>query len=88
MPDAGLAANMLLGAWWLDGVVALGIASWAASRRPAGVGREIVAAHASQMGSAYHSRLAILPIDRRRTDPGKITVRGGAERHRVRRFVR
>ena len=26
---AGLAANTLLGAWWLDGVVALGIAAWA-----------------------------------------------------------
>lgn len=26
---AGLAANTLLGAWWLDGVVALGIAGWA-----------------------------------------------------------
>jgi len=26
---AGLAANMLWGAWWLDGVVALGIAGWA-----------------------------------------------------------
>jgi divalent metal cation (Fe/Co/Zn/Cd) transporter len=25
----GLAANTLLGAWWLDGVVALGIAGWA-----------------------------------------------------------
>ena len=25
----GLAANSLLGAWWLDGVVALGIAAWA-----------------------------------------------------------
>jgi divalent metal cation (Fe/Co/Zn/Cd) transporter len=27
--SAGLAANTLLGAWWLDGVVALGIAGWA-----------------------------------------------------------
>ena len=26
---AGLAANTMLGAWWLDGVVALGIAGWA-----------------------------------------------------------
>ena len=26
---AGLAANTLVGAWWLDGVVALGIAGWA-----------------------------------------------------------
>jgi len=26
---AGLAANTLLGAWWLDGVVAVGIAGWA-----------------------------------------------------------
>ena len=26
---AGLAADTLLGAWWLDGVVALGIAGWA-----------------------------------------------------------
>jgi len=26
---AGLAANTLLGAWWLDAVVALGIAAWA-----------------------------------------------------------
>jgi divalent metal cation (Fe/Co/Zn/Cd) transporter len=26
---AGLAANTLFGAWWLDGVVALGIAAWA-----------------------------------------------------------
>jgi divalent metal cation (Fe/Co/Zn/Cd) transporter len=26
---AGLAANTLLGAWWLDGAVALGIAAWA-----------------------------------------------------------
>ena len=26
---AGLAANTLLGVWWLDGVVALGIAGWA-----------------------------------------------------------
>jgi len=26
---AGLAANTLLGAWWLDGVVALGISGWA-----------------------------------------------------------
>ena len=26
---AGLAANPLWGAWWLDGVVALGIAGWA-----------------------------------------------------------
>lgn len=25
---AGLAANMLWGAWWLDGVVALRIAAW------------------------------------------------------------
>jgi hypothetical protein len=26
---AGLAANTLLGAWWVDSVVALGIAAWA-----------------------------------------------------------
>ena len=26
---AGLLANTLLGAWWLDGAVALGIAGWA-----------------------------------------------------------
>ena len=26
---AGLAANTLLGTWWLDGVVALGISAWA-----------------------------------------------------------
>ena len=26
---AGLLANTLFGAWWLDGVVALGIAGWA-----------------------------------------------------------
>jgi divalent metal cation (Fe/Co/Zn/Cd) transporter len=26
---AGLAANTLLGAWWLDGVVALGTSGWA-----------------------------------------------------------
>jgi hypothetical protein len=26
---AGLAANTLLGAWWLDGVLAFGIAGWA-----------------------------------------------------------
>lgn len=26
---AGLVANTLWGAWWLDGVVALGIAAWA-----------------------------------------------------------
>jgi divalent metal cation (Fe/Co/Zn/Cd) transporter len=26
---AGLAANVLLGAWWLDGAVALGISAWA-----------------------------------------------------------
>ena len=26
---AGLAANTVLGAWWLDGTVALGIAAWA-----------------------------------------------------------
>jgi divalent metal cation (Fe/Co/Zn/Cd) transporter len=26
---AGLAANTLFGAWWLDGLVALGIAAWA-----------------------------------------------------------
>jgi divalent metal cation (Fe/Co/Zn/Cd) transporter len=26
---AGLAANTLLGAWWVDGVVALGVAGWA-----------------------------------------------------------
>ena len=39
---AGLAANTLLGAWWLDGVVALGIAGWAVVEGTAGVGREIV----------------------------------------------
>lgn len=26
---AGLAANTFWGAWWLDGVVALGLAGWA-----------------------------------------------------------
>jgi divalent metal cation (Fe/Co/Zn/Cd) transporter len=37
---AGLAANTLLGAWWLDGVVALGIAGWAvAEGRRAWAGR-------------------------------------------------
>jgi divalent metal cation (Fe/Co/Zn/Cd) transporter len=37
---AGLAANTLLGAWWLDGVVALGIAVWAiAEGRRAWAGR-------------------------------------------------
>ena len=37
---AGLAANTLLGAWWLDGVVALAIAGWAiVEGRRAWVGR-------------------------------------------------
>ena len=37
---AGLAANTLFGAWWLDGVVALGIAGWAVVEgRRAWVGR-------------------------------------------------
>jgi divalent metal cation (Fe/Co/Zn/Cd) transporter len=37
---AGLAANTLLGAWWLDSVVALGIAGWAvAEGRRAWAGR-------------------------------------------------
>jgi divalent metal cation (Fe/Co/Zn/Cd) transporter len=37
---AGLAANTLWGAWWLDGVVALGIAGWAAAEgRRAWAGR-------------------------------------------------
>ena len=37
---AGLAANTLFGAWWLDGVVALGIAAWAvAEGRRAWAGR-------------------------------------------------
>jgi divalent metal cation (Fe/Co/Zn/Cd) transporter len=37
---AGLAANTLLGAWWLDGAVALGIAGWAlAEGQRAWVGR-------------------------------------------------
>jgi divalent metal cation (Fe/Co/Zn/Cd) transporter len=37
---AGLAANTLWGAWWLDGVVALGIAGWAvAEGRRAWTGR-------------------------------------------------
>jgi divalent metal cation (Fe/Co/Zn/Cd) transporter len=37
---AGLAANTLLGAWWLDGVVALGISAWAvAEGRRAWAGR-------------------------------------------------
>ena len=37
---AGLAANTLWGAWWLDGVVALGIAGWAvAEGRRAWAGR-------------------------------------------------
>ena len=37
---AGLAANTLFGAWWLDGVVALGIAGWAvAEGRRAWAGR-------------------------------------------------
>jgi hypothetical protein len=39
---AGLAANTLWGAWWLDGVVALGIAAWAVCRGSPGVGRTIV----------------------------------------------
>jgi hypothetical protein len=37
---AGLLANTLFGAWWLDGVVALGIAAWAvAEGRRAWAGR-------------------------------------------------
>src|SRR6185437_13988973 len=37
---AGLAANTLLGAWWLDGAVTLGIAAWAVVEgRRAWVGR-------------------------------------------------
>ena len=39
---AGLAANTLWGAWWLDGVVALGDRRLGNSRRPAGLGRAVV----------------------------------------------
>jgi divalent metal cation (Fe/Co/Zn/Cd) transporter len=46
---AGLAANTLWGAWWVDGVVALGIAGWAvAEGRRAWAGRSC--ACASQPG--------------------------------------
>jgi divalent metal cation (Fe/Co/Zn/Cd) transporter len=31
---AGLAANTLLGAWWLDGVVAAGLSAWAVAEGP------------------------------------------------------
>jgi divalent metal cation (Fe/Co/Zn/Cd) transporter len=42
---AGLLANTLFGAWWLDGVVALGIAGWAvAEGRRAWAGRECACA--------------------------------------------
>jgi divalent metal cation (Fe/Co/Zn/Cd) transporter len=40
---AGLAANTLWGAWWLDSMIALGIAGWAVVE--GGVGREIVRLH-------------------------------------------
>ena len=47
---AGLAANTLWGAWWLDGVVALGIAGWAvAEGRRAWAGRSCGCA--SQFGT-------------------------------------
>ena len=47
---AGLAANTLLGAWWLDSVVALGIAGWAvAEGRRAWAGR--ACGSASQPGA-------------------------------------
>jgi divalent metal cation (Fe/Co/Zn/Cd) transporter len=38
---AGLAANSLLGAWWLDGLVALGISAWAVVEGRRAWGREI-----------------------------------------------
>jgi hypothetical protein len=39
---AGLAANTLLGAWWLDGVVALGNRGLGGGGRTPGLGREVV----------------------------------------------
>jgi divalent metal cation (Fe/Co/Zn/Cd) transporter len=47
---AGLAANTLWGAWWLDGVVALGIAAWAlVEGRRAWAGKSCVCT--SQLGA-------------------------------------
>ncbi|MGN6175100.1 MAG: hypothetical protein ACTHPS_19450, partial [Streptosporangiaceae bacterium] len=38
----GLAAYTLFGAWWLDGLIALGVAGWAVVERTAGLGREVM----------------------------------------------
>jgi hypothetical protein len=52
---AGLAANTLWGAWWLDGVVALGIAGWAiVEGRRAWAGRSC--------GCAFPARRALLML--------------------------
>jgi hypothetical protein len=59
---AGLAANMLWGAWWLDGVVALGVAGWAVVEGRRTWAGNRVAAHISQGHRADRSRLAILLI--------------------------
>jgi hypothetical protein len=39
---AGVAANTLWGAWWLGGVVALGLAGWALVEDRRARGREIL----------------------------------------------
>ena len=55
---AGLAANSLLGAWWLDGLVALGISAWAVVEGRRAWGRDICsAAQPSQRRRAEHSQI-------------------------------
>ena len=53
---AGLAANTLLGAWWLDGVVALGISGWAAVEGRRAWRGDPVRAHASPSRGPKASR--------------------------------
>jgi divalent metal cation (Fe/Co/Zn/Cd) transporter len=67
---AGLAANTLWGAWWLDGVIALGIAGWGVieGRRAWAGGR--VPAHPSQACRAnasglFHILLSSVIVDGR-----------------------
>lgn len=53
---AGLAANSLLGDWWLDGLVALGISAWAVVEGRRAWGREICWLRSPASGAVLSTR--------------------------------
>src|ERR1700693_5190630 len=82
----GLLANTLLGAWWLDGIVAFGIAAWAVAAGPrAWAGEPCSCGTACARGASTSSGWLWLDCDAPRpVQPGSLACDGRSGRRRTR----